>query len=226
MALEKLTIKVKDKAKPIEVLFNPEQIQITRSGYRQTSEGNLVHSNEPAIVSVNLFFDTTLLRSEGLLDRLVSDLTPSFLSTSLGAEDVRRYTQDIYNLTRKLGNQKVPLCQLIWGKGNILLQRGILKSVTKTLTHFLPDGTPVRATLNCTFEEVLDPAIEVRIQNPIDDPVRIVQRGETLSSIAAEEFNNPALWRVLAEANQMDNPRQIAPGQSLTVPPLRNPSQR
>ncbi|WP_421658669.1 contractile injection system protein, VgrG/Pvc8 family [Leptothermofonsia sp. ETS-13] len=40
-------------------------------------------------------------------------------------------------------------------------------------------------------------------------------------SIAAEEFDDPAQWRLIAKANQMDNPRQIAPGQRLTVPPFR-----
>lgn len=47
-----------------------------------------------------------------------------------------------------------------------------------------------------------------------------MRRGETLTSIAAEEYNNPALWRVIAAANRLDNPRQITPGQRLTVPPL------
>jgi Contractile injection system tube protein/LysM domain len=222
MALAKMTIKVVGEVKPIEVLFNPEQIQITRTGYRQTKGGGLVHSNTPTVVTVNLFFDTTLRRSESLLGGLVADITPSFLANAFSPEDVRRHTQDIYNLTRKTGNNKPPLCKLQWGRGNVLLQQGILKTVTKTLTHFLADGTPVRATLNCVFEEVIDSDVAIRAQNPIDDPVRTVRRGETLSSIAAEEFNNPALWRLIAEANQMDNPRQIVPGQLITVPPLRD----
>jgi Contractile injection system tube protein/LysM domain len=222
MAIAKMTIEVKGQVKPIKVLFNPEQIQITRSGYHHGKDGALVHSNDPTRVSVNLFFDTTLLRSESLLGELAANITPSFLANPFSPEDVRHYTQDIYNLTRKTGNGKAILCKLQWGRNNVLLQQGVLKTVTKTLTHFLADGTPVRATLNCVFEEVLDPEIEVRIQNPIDDPVRTVRRGETLSSIAAEEFNNPALWRVIADANQMDNPRQIVPGQSITVPPLRD----
>jgi Contractile injection system tube protein/LysM domain len=223
MALAKMTIEVKGKAKPIKVLFNPEQIQITRSGYQNTDGGGLAHKGDPVVVSVNLFFDTTLLRSEGLLGGLTANITPSFLANPFSLEDVRHYTEDIYDLTRNRGEDKAPpLCKLLWGRGNVLLQRGVLKTVTKTLTHFLADGTPVRATLNCVFEEVPEPNLQARINNPIDDPVRTVRRGETLSSIATEEFNNPALWRVIAEANQMDNPRQLVPGQSITVPPLRD----
>ncbi len=225
MALEKLTIEVEGSlAPPIKALFNPERIQITRSGWNQWF-GELTGRDQPATLTVDLFFDTTLRRSESLLGKLAADITPSAVSGLLlgtfTPEDVRNYTQPIYNLTRKKGNNKPPFCKIQWGRGNVLLQRGFLKSVTKTLTHFWEDGTPVRAMLNCTFEEVLDPKFELKVQNPIDDPIRVVRRGETLSSIAAEEFNDPAQWRLIAEANQMDNPRQIVPGQRLTVPALR-----
>jgi hypothetical protein len=223
MALEKLEIEVEGVFLPLKVLFNPEQIQISRDGWSQQN-GQFVGKNNPATLTVNLFFDTTLPASTSLLTNLVSEAVPSFLLdgwSKYRPEDVRNYTQQIYNLTRKQGKNRPPFCKLTWGRGNVLLSRGFLKSVTKSLTHFLEDGTPVRALLNCTFEEILDPELEIRIQNPIDDPVRTVKRGETLSSMAAEEFNDPALWRLIAEANQMDNPRQLVPGQRLTVPPLR-----
>jgi hypothetical protein len=96
---------------------------------------------------------------------------------------------------------------------------GFLTSVSKTLTQFLEDGTPVRATLDCTFEEWIEPGKAKKIENLIDDPVRVVRRGETLSSIAAQEYGDPALWRVIARENRLEDP-QVVPGQVLTVPPL------
>ncbi|MGH2412760.1 MAG: LysM peptidoglycan-binding domain-containing protein, partial [Microcystaceae cyanobacterium] len=59
-----------------------------------------------------------------------------------------------------------------------------------------------------------------------DDPVRIVRRGETLSSIATEEYNDPSLWRLIAQENRLDDPRKLTPGQVLTVPPIRSATQR
>jgi hypothetical protein len=222
MALEKLTILIEGKPKPIKALFNPEQIQITRSGWSQW-EGKLIGRDRPATVSVTLFFDTTLLSANSFLSNLVSDNLPSIAANKLidtvRPEDVRNYTQPIYNLTRKKGKNKPPFCRLRWGYGNVLLERGFLRSVTKTLTHFLDDGTPVRATMDCAFEEILDTSHMLKVQNPIDDPIRVVRRGETLSSIAKEEFEDPSLWRIIAEANKLDNPRQISPGQRLSVPP-------
>jgi nucleoid-associated protein YgaU len=107
----------------------------------------------------------------------------------------------------------------------VLLPDGFLEKVNKTLTQFLEDGTPVRATLDCTFKEWAEPDKRKKEENLIDDPVRIVRRGETLSSIAYEEYGDPALWRVIADENRLQNPRQLAPGLVLTVPPLRVPSQ-
>lgn len=213
-----------DEAQPIVALFNPKQISITKTGW-QGEGNNLQPSDQPATLTIELFFDTSLLsaqKSESLLVNPASILginAPSLSQT----KDVRDYTKKIYQLTEKksgLGAKpRPPICQLKWGKNTVLFQ-GVLKQLTKTFTRFLADGTPVRATVNCTFEEWISPELKQKEQNPIDDPIRIVRRGETLSSIAAEEYNDPTLWRVIATANRLDNPRQLVPGQRLTVPPL------
>lgn len=209
MALEKLKIKIEESpnqlTKEVEVLFNPNQIVISKTGWNEDSKDNsFVFVDEPASLSIELFFDTTLGKSP--------------------PENVQKYTQPIYSLTQIKGNlQRPPLCKLIWGRTE-LLPLGLLKSVTKTLTHFLENGTPVAAKLSCNFQEWQDPTQRKKIQNPIDDPIRIVKQGETLTSIAAEEYNDPSLWRVIAQENRLDNPRLLTPGQRLTVPPLRTNS--
>lgn len=213
MALEKLKIyaekeQVGDFAQVIEVLFNPSQVVIQKTGW--TGDGNnLVSAQQPATLTFDLFFDTTL-----------SGFPPT---------NVQNQTRKIYNLTNIRGTLKrPPRCKLrwgtIWGKSNELFPIVVLTSLTKTLTHFWEDGTPVRATLSCNFQEWQDPEKEQKITNPIDDPIRIIKRGETLSSIATQEYNDPALWRVIAEANRLDNPRDLKPGQVLNVPPLRTAS--
>ncbi len=47
-----------------------------------------------------------------------------------------------------------------------------------------------------------------------------VERGETLSAIAADEYRDPTLWRAIADANRIDNPRQLVAGQVLIIPAL------
>jgi nucleoid-associated protein YgaU len=50
----------------------------------------------------------------------------------------------------------------------------------------------------------------------------VVKHGETLASIAAKGYNDPRKWRPIAEANGMDDPQDLQPGMSLTLPPLRH----
>ncbi|MBD2341682.1 LysM peptidoglycan-binding domain-containing protein [Calothrix sp. FACHB-156] len=213
MALEKLKIyaeknQVGDFAEKIEVLFNPNQLVIEKTGWKESTEG-LVAADNPSTLSIELFFDTTL--------------------KGFPPPNVQKYTQPVYSLTKIKGSLKrPPRCKLVWGtisgKDSVLLPDGFLQRVTKTLTHFLEDGTPVRATLNCTFVEWYEGTKQKKIQNPIDDPIRIVRKGETLSSIAAQEYNDPTLWRLIADVNRLGNPRDLKPGQQITVPPLRTDS--
>ncbi|MEG4495028.1 CIS tube protein [Microcoleus sp. D3_18_C4] len=205
MALEKLKILIEDQTqgkpnKEIQALFNPNQVTISKTGWSEENDGP-VPASGPATLTIELFFDTTTLGK-------------------YPPENVQNYTKQIYSLTLIGKNNRPPLCQIIWGK-NVLLPLGILKSLTKTLTHFLEDGTPVAAKLSCNFQEWQDSTQKKKIENPIDDPIRIVKQGETLSSIAAQEYNDPALWRLIAKENNMDNPRLLEPGKRLTIPPRR-----
>jgi hypothetical protein len=212
MTLEKLTIKAEKNISgkftdEFKVLFNPNEVVIAKTGW-QIKKNAPVASQELTTLSLDLFFDTTLL--------------------GFPPKNVQNYTRKIFSLTQpRIGkdSKRPPRCQLIWGtisgKDSLLLPDGFLESVSKKLTHFLEDGTPVRATLSCTFKEWKEPEKAAKIANPIDDPVRIVKRGETLSSIATEEYGDPSLWRVIAEENRLINPRNLNPGMVLTIPPLR-----
>ena len=210
MTLEKLKIYAEknnpgDFKEEIKVLFNPNEISLTFPGGKIVENG-LVVNDDSATLSLNLFFDTSLDNQE----------------------NVQGYTRKIVRLILpRIGEdqKRPPLCKIIWGitggKDSILLANCFLETVTKKLTHFLEDGTPVRATLDCTFKEWKEPIKEKKRDNLIDHPVRIVKRGETLSSIATEEFGDPSLWRVIAKENGLINPRKLPPGKVLTIPPLK-----
>ncbi len=204
MGLEKLTITTEKDNKGFTVLFNPNEITMTIPGGKVHDYG-FVNSRDPITLNVDLFFDTTFKNSES----------------------VNKYTDKIVQLTQDtVGSESLgrrpALCELKWGKkmgdGGTILRNCFLEQLTKRLTHFLKDGTPTRAILSCTFRQWLDPnKIE---QEKINDPVRIVKKGETLSSIATEELGDPALWRMIADENLLINPRQLLPGTLLHITPL------
>jgi nucleoid-associated protein YgaU len=48
----------------------------------------------------------------------------------------------------------------------------------------------------------------------------VIQKGETLSSIAQEYYNNPDGWQAIAKQNNIQDPNDIQTGQSLVIPSL------
>lgn len=217
--------------KSFEVLYNPSQLTLVQVGWQRGDRQRLVPADTPASLSFDLFFDTSLPDSLPSFFDLAK--AASYLVTMPGtlpkigiAKDVRAYTQKIINLTKPDGTlskrPRPPICQLQWGHlAEPFEFWGVLMQVTTNYTRFLSDGTPTRATLSCAFEEWQSSETQQKKSKLVDDPTRIVKRGDTLSSIAAEEYGNPALWRVIAAANQLTDPRRLTPGQLLTVPPLR-----
>lgn len=230
------------------VLFNPSTITLTKSTHwnraaqsdSDTGEQQFA-GGDPTLFQIELFFDTyegVESRAQSLggqlkqtgLGALQNFATPSALYPFLNASavSVTEYTNRVRDLTMiDPALKRPPRCRIAWGHTfdqSGLIFEGYLKEVTQTFTMFLADGTPVRATLNCTFEEYQSHETAKRI-NPgasalEDDPTHIVRRGETLSSIAYQEYEDPSQWRVIARANKIVNPRDLKPGQALTIPVL------
>jgi nucleoid-associated protein YgaU len=48
--------------------------------------------------------------------------------------------------------------------------------------------------------------------------VRVVGAGDTLHSIAWDEYGNASWWRALAEFNGIDDPLRVNPGVRLLIP--------
>ncbi|WP_424094766.1 CIS tube protein [Moorena producens] len=226
-------------------LFNPNEIQITKTTqWRHETLKNRDRGDtkfiggDPATLTLDLFFDTY----EGLPESIsgggssplkrvasgaataASSLTGVYGLSAPNAVDVREYTNKIFELTLIDSDLKrPPVCELWWGAFNLIF-KGYLGQLTQRFTMFTPNGMPVRAALNCTFHQFIPEEDEER-EKPSslardDDPIHVVRRGETLSSIAGQEYNDPSVWREIAKANGINNPRNLTPGQVLTIPVL------
>jgi nucleoid-associated protein YgaU len=93
----------------------------------------------------------------------------------------------------------------------------------------MPDGVPVRARLGCTFLEVVDPELQAsadNLQTADFSKVHVLARGDTLSALAGERYGDPSLWRPIALANDLANPRELEVGRSLRIPALPFPDPR
>jgi nucleoid-associated protein YgaU len=101
--------------------------------------------------------------------------------------------------------------------------RCVLTRVGQKFTRFLDDGRPVRARLTVAFSEFIDEAREsreVNRQTADFTKARVVAEGDTLSGIAGAVYADPRLWRPIAIANDIDDPRVLEPGRTLRIPAL------
>ena len=201
--------------KDLEVQLNPPEYTVTKGA--QIAEIGIPGLDSPILqfvrgtneqVALKLFFDTT------------EDGT-----------DVRERTEKFYRLV-KIDSElhAPPLCRLSWQKplGGVVTGQenkfvGIVSNLTQRFILFKSDGTPLRAELDITFKEYKNIKIqlkELNLKSADYTKIRKVQRGDTLSGIAAEEYDDPGKWREIAEANDIVNPRVLMPSQILEIPPL------
>ncbi len=212
-ALEKLRIRNEDTGDEFFVLFNPTQYSIEDSAKWQAQERmprspELHYTGaERAKLSMDLFFDTYEARA-----------------------DVREHTSKVAALlVFDRDRHRPPVVTVSWGRG---APGGVhadfpftcvLTSLKQQFVLFLPDGTPVRATLTCQFLEYslpLEDLGENEPNSPDHTKTYLVKAGDTISGIAGLFYGDPRLWRPIAERNAIDDPRRLSSGALLTIPKI------
>jgi hypothetical protein len=212
MGLERAEIKpIYPKGEPVKVMFNPDEYTISK-------DINYAQSSVPGLKGPILQFVS------GNLQTLEMELLLDSYEAHEGVEqhsDVRVQTGKIFKfLEIDRQTHAPPILQFTWGTLSFTC---VLARVNQRFIMFLPDGTPVRARITATFNEYIDPereAKEVDRQTADFSKVHIIMQGETLSQIAGKFYENAQLWRPIAIANGIDNPRALRTGQQLRIPNL------
>lgn len=222
MALEKAVIQVDPRDRgpnvpaSITVQFNPAEYTLAKGA--QIAEIAIPGIDSPILqfvrgqnekLTLELFFDTT---QEGMGERPVHDVT--------------QLTKPVYELVKMQGNTHAPpRITFVWGKG--LSFKAIVESIQQKFTVFNPQGIPLRASLAMTFREykTLEEQLgQLNLQSSDHSKQRLVQRDDTLSRIAFEEYGDASKWRFIAEdpanAGLVDNPRKLIPGTRIQIPAL------
>lgn len=207
MALTKAVIVNKDAMipLPIPVMFNPPDYQLTKTNrFAELKVPGLPGSvlqyvgSDAQSLTMELFFDTT--------------------DTGV---DVRTRTEAITSLTKPVSSTKAPpRLLLLWGS---LIFPCVLISVKQHYEYFNSLGMPLRAKLNVEFKgnDKLETLLAEMPLPLIDQAVRhMVKGGDSLQSIASEQMGDPKKWRQIAQANAIDDPRNLADGLKLSIPRL------
>jgi len=178
-------------------------------------------------LTLELFFDST---EDGMA------------AGETGAKSVTEQTDRIYQLIKmEPARHAPPVCEFVWndkfpgsslstvaasatGNQNRNGFPCIVENIRQRFTLFSPDGVPLRATLTVTLREFRgldEQKKQTNRHSPDRTQAHVVQRGDTLSAIAARAYGRPDDWRAIAASNGIEDPRRLAPGQTLAVPPVR-----
>lgn len=217
---EKAIIKVVNGAKKdtkINILFYPNEYTMeTSNTYASTTVTGLSQpiiqfiSGAATTLSMELFFDTST-KAEGQ-----SDYT-----------DVRDYSGKVAALVNVDSELHAPpICEFIWGPPGSGTQsfKGVMEKVTQKFTMFSSSGKPIRAKLNVTFKSIksiTQQFAEIPRNSSDRTKQKMLKQGEHIWMLAEEEYQDPGMWREIANANNIDNPRILQHGKSVTVPRLR-----
>ena len=230
MKITNLDEKVNLKDKVITVLYNPQSYTRSKSVnyhriHQPGSDAPRVqfHHGGAESLSFDLFFDSVSAGAEvgGSVADRAKFAANSLLPTITGVIDVRDYTKKITNLLSVDGNEhRPPLLKIEWAS---LQFKGYLTQCSQNFVRFDEKGRPVRAILSCTFMEFRESKY-LHEANPLNSPdttkYHTVKEGDSLWSLAAEEYGDPNEWRTIAAANGLSNPRRLRNGEMLVVPAL------
>jgi nucleoid-associated protein YgaU len=221
--LKKATITVlegADKGKVIGVLFNPTEYSFERSNsYKTTAVPGL---GSPLVQFVNGECDQ--LSMELFLDDYTDPKGPTSLQQPEKDPVATRLTAISKLLLIDRDLHAPPPVRFNWGPMEFA---AVIEKLGRKVTMFHPDGTPARATLSVNFKEYR--TLRQQIEDPRRESAdktkrRVVVGREALWLIAAREYDDANEWIRIAEANDLDDPREIAAGDWLTLPPIENPN--
>jgi Contractile injection system tube protein/LysM domain len=205
----------------IQALFNPTEFTITKGNnwtfdaIKGTSlpKGKF-GGGKPREMQVSLLLDQSLpnggMSVKDITDKLFKMMDVPSGSAGGGAKAVP------------------PLVTFQWGE--MIPFKAACTSLTVAFQLFKPNGTPIRADVKLALTQAeaatsASSSAGKRRTNPTTRSdgglgVHVVRDGDSLQSVAHRTYGDPTRWRLIAEANGIDNPLHLRRGTSLNLPRL------
>lgn len=154
------------------------------------------------------------------------DLTLEFYLDGTGANGnkivVQEQVEAFQTVTGYNGDIHRPnYLKVTWG--TMQVKRCVLKSASIAYKLFEPSGTPLRAVISANFTDNSDDETRVALaqdQSPDLTHLYTVKAGDNLPLMCNRVYGSPNHYIGVAEANGLDDFRQLRPGDQLYFPPL------
>jgi hypothetical protein len=213
-------------AQTYQAMFNPESYSFNYTNEFQKQRG--IHTaGRTAHYALS---KSSELSFKFLIDdsSATAGLTAGAPSLSVGGYALRKTIHDrveeFLDLTGRINGElhEPHYLRLEWGD---LIFDCRLKSVDVSYTLFNRSGRAIRAELDATFVEDLDPqkaAIVTDKQSPDLTHERQVMDGDTLPLMTYRIYRDASQYIRVAQANKVDNFRRLKPKTNLRFPPIQS----
>jgi hypothetical protein len=214
-----------EQGEKIEAWFNPKEYTLGRTNKWEVKPvpgaglpSAQFTGSDPHKLNIELLFDDSDARAGtviGIAEKLKGMME---VSSKFGAGG--------------RNSARPPMVEFGWG--STLTFKAVVDSLSLQYTLFKPDGTPIRALAKLGLTQVEKATAKpsggaARTNPPAQNPVLIspdglrshmVRDGDSLQSIAYAAYGDATQWRVIAEANGIDDPVHLRRGSVLAIPRL------
>ena len=205
----------------IQALFNPTEFTITKGNdwkfdpiKGKSLPAGKFGGGKPREMQVNLLLDQSLPNG-GLSVKQITDKLFKMMEVPAG-------------VAAGAANACPPLVMFQWGE--MIPFKAAVTSLTVAFQLFKPNGTPIRADVKLALTQAESAtSASANSKNKKGNPttrsegglgVHVIKDGDTLQSIAHKTYGDPQRWRLVAEANGVDNPLHLRRGTPLNLPRL------
>lgn len=205
----------------IECSFNPSEYKISNevsyNSERTLGEGNGLTATTittSSTLNITLYFSS--VSSKDIYKKgIMQDLSNS------SVKPVTDITQKIVNTAYIDGSlHRPPVIKFVWGNFNY---RGVVTNITENYTMFTSSGKPIRAKLDITIKEHRESELKTK-SHPFESPDRTkwvtLTEGMSFWELAYEHYGDAGNWRLIAEANDINNPLVVEKGRIIKIPAI------
>jgi hypothetical protein len=161
--------------------------------------------------------------------------------SSIHTDDVRDLTRPLWELAEyraaRRRQDELPQVRFIWGKSWNM--PAVVASIAERFERFTRQGIAQRSWLTMRLLRVSEDT-STRTRTSVYDPTNLPELsalqpdaeswethsllgggvdGESLWELASQYYGDPGLWRLIAVANEIDDPGRVSAGTMLQIPP-------